>query len=142
MSGDPCTAPNIISLSPLSLATDVTDATFGASGLQLGTRTGAGGTATLTESFFDRKSMAPWTTGGILGKRKLNTASSTSMNSKWKWGDHILRMDTKKWTYGATVWERRKGGEIQEDQGKVSVTTVSQPVCDLVEPQADKTEQI
>jgi hypothetical protein len=32
--------------------TDVTDATFGASGLWLGARTGAGGTATLTESFF------------------------------------------------------------------------------------------
>ena len=41
----------IFSLSPLSLATDVTDATLGASGLWLGTRTGAGGTATLTESF-------------------------------------------------------------------------------------------
>ena len=41
------TAPGIISLPPLSLATDVTDATFGTSGLWLGTRTGAGGTATL-----------------------------------------------------------------------------------------------
>ena len=38
-----CTAPRIMS----SLATDVTDATLGASGLQLGTRIGAGGTATL-----------------------------------------------------------------------------------------------
>ena len=37
---------------PLSLATDVTDATLGARGLWLGTRTGAGGTTTLTESFF------------------------------------------------------------------------------------------
>ena len=35
----------------LSLATDVTDATLGASGLLLGTRAGAGGTATLTKSF-------------------------------------------------------------------------------------------
>ena len=52
MPGDLCTAPRIISLSPLSLATDVTDATLGASGLWLGTRTGAGGTAKLTESFF------------------------------------------------------------------------------------------
>ena len=34
------------SLSPLSLATDVTHATLGASGLWLGTRTGAGGTTT------------------------------------------------------------------------------------------------
>ena len=33
MPGDLCTAPRIISLSPLSLATDVTDATLGASGL-------------------------------------------------------------------------------------------------------------
>ena len=52
MPGDLCTAPQIISLSPLSLATDVTDATLGASGLWLETRTGAGGTAILTESFF------------------------------------------------------------------------------------------
>ena len=37
-------SPGIISLPPLSLATDVTDVTFGASGLWLGTRTGAGGT--------------------------------------------------------------------------------------------------
>ena len=48
---DLCTAPRIISLSPLSLATDVTDATLGASGLWLGTRTEAGDTATLTKSF-------------------------------------------------------------------------------------------
>ena len=48
MPGDLCTAPGIISLSPLSLATEVTEATLGASGLWLGTRTGAGGTATLS----------------------------------------------------------------------------------------------
>ena len=53
MPEDLCTAPRIISLSPLSLAIDVTDATLGASGLWLGTRTGAG-TAILTERFFDR----------------------------------------------------------------------------------------
>ena len=47
MRGDLCTAPEIISSSPLSLATDVIDVTLGASGLCLGTRTGAGGTATL-----------------------------------------------------------------------------------------------
>ena len=52
MPGGRYTVPGIISLSPLSLATDVTDATLGASGLWLGTRTGAGGTATLTEFFF------------------------------------------------------------------------------------------
>ena len=34
-------------LSPLSLATDVTDMTLGASGLWLGTRTGTGGIPTL-----------------------------------------------------------------------------------------------
>jgi hypothetical protein len=45
------TAPRIISLSRLSLATDVTDATLRSSGLWLGTRTGAGGIATRTESF-------------------------------------------------------------------------------------------
>ena len=47
MPRDLCTAPGIISLSRLSLATDVTDSTLGASGLWLGTRTGAGGTVTL-----------------------------------------------------------------------------------------------
>ena len=41
MPGDLCT-------SPLSLATNVIDTTLGASDLWLGTRTGAGGTATLT----------------------------------------------------------------------------------------------
>ena len=58
--GDLCTAPRIISLSPLSLVTDVTDATLGASGLWLGTRAGAGGPATLTESFID---YSPWLHG-------------------------------------------------------------------------------
>ena len=53
MPGDLCTAPRITLLSPLS-ATDVTDATLGASGHWLGTRTGAGGTAS---------TMAPWTAG-------------------------------------------------------------------------------
>ena len=40
------TAPRIISLSPLSLATDMTDVTLEPSGNWLGTRTGAGGTTT------------------------------------------------------------------------------------------------
>ena len=52
MPGDLYKAPRIISLSPLSLWTNITDASLGASGLWLGTRTGAGGPATLTESFF------------------------------------------------------------------------------------------
>ena len=48
----------------LSLATDVTDVTLGeASGLWIGTRTGAGGTATLVYRFLGRSPMAPWTTG-------------------------------------------------------------------------------
>ena len=45
MPGDLCADPRIILLPPLSLATDVTDAILGASGLWLGTRTEAGGTA-------------------------------------------------------------------------------------------------
>ena len=49
--GDLRTAPRILSLSPLSLATDVTDVTLGASGLWVETRTGTGGTATLTRCF-------------------------------------------------------------------------------------------
>ena len=40
-------SPRTISLSPLLLETDVTDATLGASDLWLGTRTAGGGTATL-----------------------------------------------------------------------------------------------
>ena len=55
MPGDLGIAPGIISLSSLSLATDVTDATLGASGLRLGIRTGAGDTTTLTESLFGRR---------------------------------------------------------------------------------------
>ena len=47
MPGDLCTAAGIISFSPLSLVTDVTDATLGESGDRLGTRAGAGCTATL-----------------------------------------------------------------------------------------------
>ena len=43
-----------------SLATGITDATLGASGPLLGIRTGAGGTATLTESSFGR---SPWLHG-------------------------------------------------------------------------------
>ena len=58
--GDLCTVPRIISLSPLSLMTDVTDATLGVNYLWLGTRTGAGGTATPTKSFFG---LSPWLHG-------------------------------------------------------------------------------
>ena len=47
MPGDLCTALRIISLSPLSLATNVTDVTFRESGLWLGTWTGVDGTNTL-----------------------------------------------------------------------------------------------
>ena len=43
-----------------SRTTDMTDATLGTSGLQLRTRTGAGGTTTLDLSFFDR---SPWLHG-------------------------------------------------------------------------------
>ena len=60
MPRDLCTALGIISLLLLSLGTDVTDATLGASGLRLGTRTGAGGTGTLFKSFFGR---SPWLHG-------------------------------------------------------------------------------
>ena len=56
-----------VALSPLSLATDVTDATLGASGLWLATRTGAGGTATLTESFFFGHSA--WLHGQLDGRK-------------------------------------------------------------------------
>ena len=47
MPGDLCIAPGIISLSPLSLATDMTDMALIASGLWLGTQTGIGGTTIL-----------------------------------------------------------------------------------------------
>jgi hypothetical protein len=40
-------SPGIISLSLVSLATDITEVTLGAKGFLLRTRTGAGGTATL-----------------------------------------------------------------------------------------------
>ena len=54
MPGELCTAPRIISLSPLSLATDITEATHGTSSIWLRTRTGAGGNAILAYSFFGR----------------------------------------------------------------------------------------
>ena len=69
--GDLCTAPRIISLSPLSLETD---ATLGASDLWLGTRTGAGGTVTLTESFSGRSS---W----LHGKQVLSSMFSLLVKS-------------------------------------------------------------
>ena len=47
MPGDLCTTPGIIALSPLSLATDVTDVTLGASSPWLEIWTRAGGSATL-----------------------------------------------------------------------------------------------
>jgi hypothetical protein len=65
--GDLCTAPRIISLSSLSLTTDVTDATIGASGLRLETRTGTGGTAPLLGSYFGR---SPWLHGEQVQPRK------------------------------------------------------------------------
>jgi hypothetical protein len=46
--------PGIISLSPLSLATNVTNVTLGANGRWLGTRTGTGGIVTLTLKLFGR----------------------------------------------------------------------------------------
>ena len=78
MPRDLCTAPRIILLSPLSLATDVTDATLGASGLWLGTRTGAGSTATLTESFFGR---SPWLHGQHTWSPMKPTFHVSKMNS-------------------------------------------------------------
>ena len=80
MPGDPCTAPRIISLSPLSLATDVT---LGSSGLWLGTRTRAGGTDTLTEGcfFFGR---SPW----LHGQQVFLLLLTPSSVLQW----HILRI--------------------------------------------------
>ena len=77
MPEDLCTAPRIISLSPLSLANDVTDATLGASGLWLGTRTGAGGTVTLTKSFLWPQPMAPWTAGCLVARKHPDSGEST-----------------------------------------------------------------
>ena len=87
MPGDPCTGPRIIQLSPLSLATDVTDATFGASVPWLGTRTGAGGTAKLTESlFFWPQPVAPWTTcihqDSSTGSLRLNNQASRTLDPR------------------------------------------------------------
>ena len=59
-------SPRIISLSPLSLATNVNGATLRASDLWLGPQTGAGGTTTLSESFFDH---SPWLHGQQVFKK-------------------------------------------------------------------------
>ena len=92
MPGDLCTDPRIISLSPLSLATDVTDATLGASGFWLGIRTGVGGTATLTESFFWPQPMAPWTAGHYLNSRWHSENNHVSPSAKW-YDDAIYMAD-------------------------------------------------
>ena len=52
MPGDLYTAPKDHFTITLIISDRRTDATLGASGLWLGTRTGAGGTATLTKFFF------------------------------------------------------------------------------------------
>ena len=75
MPGDLCTAPRIIPLSSVSLATD---ATLGTSGLWLGTRTGIGGTATLTKSFFWPQPMAPCTTGTLSYSGRMSYPSQSS----------------------------------------------------------------
>jgi hypothetical protein len=74
MPGDLCTAPRISSLSPLSLVTDVIDVTLGASDLWLGTRTEAGGTATLTKSFSGRN---PW----LYGQQETSVVSKSACQS-------------------------------------------------------------
>ena len=51
----------------LSNQYDVIDATLGASGLWLGTRTGADGTTTLAKSFFGR---SPWLHGQQVSNQK------------------------------------------------------------------------
>ena len=92
------TAPRIISLSPLSLATNVTDAELGANGLWLGTRTGAGATATLTESFFDR---SPWPHGqispAIFEKTK---AAVFTRKIRWQLPELRLSNDVTEWVSG------------------------------------------
>jgi hypothetical protein len=72
MPGDLCTVPRIISLSPLSLATDVTDATLGASDLWLGTWTEACGTTTLLKVFFG---CSPWLYGPLYASANITLVS-------------------------------------------------------------------
>jgi hypothetical protein len=93
MPGDLFTAFRIISLSPL-LATDVTDATLGTSGLWLETRTGAGVTATLTKSFFG---CSPWlhglqvnTSELIPGSNLWNVPKFFQQQFRHRWEDFSL----------------------------------------------------
>ena len=87
MPGDLYTAPRFISSSS-SLATDVTDVTLGASGLWQGTRTGAGGTATPTESFFGRRL---WPHGQQVMLRHLNIFFQIKF-FKQRWKDFQLKI--------------------------------------------------
>ena len=64
MPGDLYTVPRIISSSPLSLATDVTDATLGASGDWLGTLPGAG--SVYTTSMYMNKMIIMMKTTDVL----------------------------------------------------------------------------
>ena len=75
MPEDLFTSFKIISLSHLSLAIDVTNATLGASDLRLGIRTGTGSTATLTKLFWPQP-MTPWTTGPLANIGVTNTPVS------------------------------------------------------------------
>ena len=75
MLGDLCTAPRIISLSPLSLATDVTDAILWAIGLWPGIRTGAGDTVTLIKRLFWPQPKALWTAGTSQTRKRQKNSS-------------------------------------------------------------------
>ena len=88
MPGDLCTALRIISLLPLSLETDVTDATLGVSSLWLGTRTGPGGTATLL-SYFGRN---PWLHGQQVCEDSLLIVTKTCLRVLLKLIDYNENM--------------------------------------------------
>lgn len=49
----------------------------------------------------------------------IKEAASTSINSNWYWGEHILRMNPKN-GQAVTVWEPRLGRRYKE--GKLSVS--------------------
>ena len=57
----------------------MTDVTLGASGLWLGTRTGAGGTATLIESFFG---LSPWLQGQQVYLREANIQEDNGVDRR------------------------------------------------------------
>ena len=39
----------------------------------------------------------------------MRDASNLTERLKWKWSDHVARMDNNRWTHKLTMWDPREG---------------------------------